>query len=261
VSGSDVLLPKPAPDIFLAAAKRMEMDPQECIVIEDSFHGVTAARAAGMTCIGYANPNSGNQDLRKAAILVEGFDEIDYEFISHLYNYTHTPAIILTSEQFIIRELTDKDIPALYQICRQPKVREFLSDFTDSLETELEKHTAYIQNIYRFYGFGLWGVFLKCNGRLIGRCGIEYKMFEGEEIYELGYLLDKDYQGMGYAKEFVTEVLNYCFTELDIHKVTAVIEKRNIRSIHLAEQIGMTKVSECCRDKHDCYKYEITYHQ
>ncbi|MHB8128633.1 MAG: GNAT family N-acetyltransferase [Mobilitalea sp.] len=260
VSGMMVEHPKPSPDIFLEAAKRLGVSSDECLVIEDSFHGVSAAEAAGIACIGFTNPNSGNQDLRKATMLVEGFDEIDYEFINKVYKYAHMePITILTTKHFVIRELTVSDIDALYPICIQPEIRAFLDDIDDSLEIEKEKHKAYIQNIYHFYGFGLWGVFLNETGRLIGRCGIELKILDNEDIYELGYLLDKDYQGHGYAKEFVSEVINYCFTELDIHRIIAVIDKNNIRSYHLAKQVGMSRKSECIRNRHACYKYEITY--
>lgn len=44
---------KPAPDIFLYAAERLCVDPTRCLVIEDSAHGVTAGRAAGMTVWGF----------------------------------------------------------------------------------------------------------------------------------------------------------------------------------------------------------------
>jgi HAD superfamily hydrolase (TIGR01509 family) len=44
---------KPAPDLFLCAAAKMEADPARCIVIEDSVVGVAAAVAAGMTAIGF----------------------------------------------------------------------------------------------------------------------------------------------------------------------------------------------------------------
>ena len=81
--------PKPAPDIFLAACDFLSVSPEECIVIEDSTNGVNAAYQAGITSIGFVNPNSGNQDLSKAAILVEGFDEVDYEFIKEVYQDTH----------------------------------------------------------------------------------------------------------------------------------------------------------------------------
>jgi haloacid dehalogenase superfamily, subfamily IA, variant 3 with third motif having DD or ED/haloacid dehalogenase superfamily, subfamily IA, variant 1 with third motif having Dx(3-4)D or Dx(3-4)E/beta-phosphoglucomutase family hydrolase len=260
VSGMHVKNSKPAPDIFLEAARRLDVTPEECIVIEDSFHGVTAAQAAGMTCIGFVNPNSGNQDLRKASILVEGFDEVDYAFLNQIYQSNHFPAVILTSENFIIRELTVSDIPKLYELYQNISVREFLDDMKESLEIEQEKHKAYIQNIYRYYGFGLWGVILKENATLVGRCGIEYKVFKGEAVYEIAYLLDPAHQSHGYAKEFVTAVIQHCFKELDIHRIIAVIDKRNVRSLHLAEQIGMKRFGECSRDERDCYCYEITYH-
>lgn len=44
---------KPHPDIFLHAACKMEVPPFRCVVVEDSIAGVTAAKAAGMTCIGF----------------------------------------------------------------------------------------------------------------------------------------------------------------------------------------------------------------
>ncbi|ACC69685.1 HAD-IA family hydrolase [Paraburkholderia phymatum] len=45
--------PKPAPDVYLAAARAIGVDPQACLVIEDSVAGVTAATAAGMTVYGF----------------------------------------------------------------------------------------------------------------------------------------------------------------------------------------------------------------
>ncbi|MBX3575978.1 MAG: HAD family hydrolase [Rhizobiaceae bacterium] len=45
--------PKPEPDVFLHAARAMETDPEKAFVIEDSVHGVTAARRAGMRVIGF----------------------------------------------------------------------------------------------------------------------------------------------------------------------------------------------------------------
>ncbi len=260
VSGMSVKNSKPAPDIFLEAAKRLHVSPEECIVIEDSFHGVTAAQAAGMISIGFVNPNSGNQDLRKASILVEGFDEVDYAFLNQIYQNNQFPAIILTTENFILRELTVSDIPVLYHLYQETNVGEFLDDMKDSLLIEQEKQQAYIQNVYRYYGFGLWGVVLKESTKLIGRCGIEYKTLLGETVYEIGYLLDPAYQGYGYAKEFTTAVISYCFQELDIHRIVAVIDKRNIRSLHLAEQVGMLKTDEFMRDNRDCFLYEITHH-
>jgi HAD superfamily hydrolase (TIGR01509 family) len=53
-SAEQVAHGKPAPDLFLHAGTEMGVAPDRCVVIEDSPNGVTAARAAGMTVLGYA---------------------------------------------------------------------------------------------------------------------------------------------------------------------------------------------------------------
>ncbi|MCV0395691.1 MAG: HAD family hydrolase [Rhizobiaceae bacterium] len=52
-SASEEIRPKPAPDVFLHAAREMKVEPARCMVVEDSRHGVAAARAAGMRVIGF----------------------------------------------------------------------------------------------------------------------------------------------------------------------------------------------------------------
>jgi HAD superfamily hydrolase (TIGR01509 family) len=53
-SAADVARGKPAPDLFLHAARTLGADPAACAVIEDSFYGIQAARAAGMRVFAYA---------------------------------------------------------------------------------------------------------------------------------------------------------------------------------------------------------------
>lgn len=71
VSGEMPKNGKPAPDIFLLAASNYDVDPEHCLVIEDSRNGTLAAKAANMTCIGYINEGSGIQDLSKADFIVD----------------------------------------------------------------------------------------------------------------------------------------------------------------------------------------------
>jgi HAD superfamily hydrolase (TIGR01509 family) len=59
--------PKPAPDIFLAAAEAGKTKPEHCIVLEDSPLGVTGAVAAGMTCYGFAPHSDGAHLLAAGA--------------------------------------------------------------------------------------------------------------------------------------------------------------------------------------------------
>lgn len=66
---------KPSPDLYLHVAKQLQIDPKDCVAIEDSAHGVKAAVTAGMFCIGINTAGDKNQ-LKEAHIIVDGYDEI-----------------------------------------------------------------------------------------------------------------------------------------------------------------------------------------
>jgi HAD superfamily hydrolase (TIGR01509 family) len=73
ICGDDVVHSKPAPDIFLLAAKKMSVNPRECIVIEDSRNGVLAAKDAGMKCIAYGGSAHNKEDLSDADTIIRDF--------------------------------------------------------------------------------------------------------------------------------------------------------------------------------------------
>lgn len=73
-------LPKPLPDIYLYAAQQLSIAPHECIAIEDSSHGIAAAKSAGMFCIGI-NTGQDRQALAQADCIIEKYDEINLENI------------------------------------------------------------------------------------------------------------------------------------------------------------------------------------
>ncbi len=79
VSGSDVAKKKPAPDIFLEAARRLGVAPERCLVIEDAIAGVTAAKAAGSRCLGLTTTFTREQLIQADWIvptLAEATDEV-----------------------------------------------------------------------------------------------------------------------------------------------------------------------------------------
>jgi HAD superfamily hydrolase (TIGR01509 family) len=78
-SASQVERGKPAPDIFLFAADRMRVAPQQCLVIEDSMPGIAGARAAGMTVLGFhggSHCRPGHGDTLRAGGAVMTFDDM-----------------------------------------------------------------------------------------------------------------------------------------------------------------------------------------
>jgi HAD superfamily hydrolase (TIGR01509 family) len=74
-STTEVTNGKPAPDLFLHAAKQMNANPRKCAVIEDSVPGVEAAQAAGMTAFGYAGSVTPRTRLEAAGAVV--FDDME----------------------------------------------------------------------------------------------------------------------------------------------------------------------------------------
>jgi HAD superfamily hydrolase (TIGR01509 family) len=68
-SAEDVVHGKPAPDLFLYAARQMGVAPERCVVVEDAPAGVTGARAAGMTVLGFTDGLHGEAPLLAAGAI------------------------------------------------------------------------------------------------------------------------------------------------------------------------------------------------
>ncbi|HEY3922604.1 MAG TPA: HAD family phosphatase [Gaiellaceae bacterium] len=73
VSSEEVAAGKPAPDVYLEAARRIGFDPAECTAVEDSHNGIRAAKAAGMRCLAIPNPHfpPGDDALADADLVLE----------------------------------------------------------------------------------------------------------------------------------------------------------------------------------------------
>ena len=85
VGGGEVANGKPAPDIFLLAAKRLGVNPNECYVLEDSPNGIKSAVAAGMKCIGI--PDVAVFDDNVKNMLTAEFEDLNgaVEFFEKLF--------------------------------------------------------------------------------------------------------------------------------------------------------------------------------
>jgi beta-phosphoglucomutase len=84
VSGEDFPRSKPDPAIFVKAAELSGTDRENCIVIEDSTHGIRAAHDAGIFCIGYNSEHSKLQDLSLADMTITQFNELNADIVRSL---------------------------------------------------------------------------------------------------------------------------------------------------------------------------------
>jgi putative hydrolase of the HAD superfamily len=84
VTGDEVRQRKPAPDVYLEAARRLGVDPADAVAIEDSGPGVTAARAAGMTVVAIPHWLTRTHDLTGAHLQVAHAGELTLQTLEWL---------------------------------------------------------------------------------------------------------------------------------------------------------------------------------
>ena len=76
VFGNNITHPKPAPDIYLEAVKKIDVDPHECVALEDSEAGVLSAKNAGLYVIAVPNEHTRSQDFHAADRVAASLHEV-----------------------------------------------------------------------------------------------------------------------------------------------------------------------------------------
>ena len=191
---------------------------------------------AGIATIAYQPPETELCSL-PVTIVVEGFEEVDFLFLQRIWQRHHKmPWTILETERLLVRELTLDDMEKLFELYSY----EGMTDYMEGLypyEEEYAYQKAYIDNMYRFFGYGMWLVFEKESGKLVGRAGVEHReALEGE--LELGYAIGTPWQRKGYASEVCRGILAYVKEELGFEEIVSLVEPANVASIHLLEKLG-----------------------
>lgn len=173
---------------------------------------------------------------------VESLAELDIEYLERVRRrYNHIPWDIGETDRCLIRELSLSDLPALYELYAKPSMTDYVEPLYD-YETELEYQKAYIENMYGFYEYGMWLVFSKETGKLIGRAGLEHD--------ELGYMIAPELQNRGYATEVCRFIIDYARENTDFEELYCRIDERNEASVRLAKKLGFTNSGQVDEDIH-----------
>ena len=205
---------------------------------------IVFGKEVGIATMVYMNPKIPNQSYSGVDMLVEGFDEVDVDFLEKVWQrYHRIPWTILETERCVVRELTLSDLDDLFALYGEGEI----DKYTDALypyEEEKEYQRAYVENMYRYFGYGLWLVFSKEDGTLIGRAGLEHREYHEEIELELGYIIGTQYQGQGYATEVCEAILAYAKENTGFERINALIEEGNIASIAVAKKLGFAHMED-----------------
>ena len=206
----------------------------DCIWIVSSKQQKQIADSLGIASIG--EPQCGTR------YAVESLAELDIEYLERVRRrYNHIPWDIGETDRCLIRELSLSDLPALYELYAKPGMTDYVEPLYD-YETELEYQKAYIENMYGFYEYGMWLVFSKETGKLIGRAGLEHD--------ELGYMIAPELQNLGYATEVCRFIIDYARENTDFEELYCRIDEKNEASVRLAKKLGFTNSGHVDEDIH-----------
>lgn len=212
------------------------------LLVASTDTAIALGKELGIATMAYANPNFPNQTYSGVDMVVEGFDEIDEDFLEKVFQrYHHIPWTILETERCVVREITLADIDDLFELYGSDGIDEFTEPLYE-YEEEKEFQRAYIEHMYRFFGYGMWLVFEKASGKLIGRAGLEHREIHDETELELGYLIGTNYQGKGYATEVCKAIINYAAKNTYFEQINCVVQQGNDVSVHMAEKLGFSYV-------------------
>ena len=120
----------------------------------------------------------------------------------------------------------------VYELYDKPGMTDFVEPLYD-YETELEYQKAYIENMYGFYEYGMWLVFSRETGKLIGRAGLEHD--------ELGYMIAPELWNQGYATEVCRFIIDYARENTDFEELYCRIDEKNVASVRLAKRLGFVR--------------------
>jgi RimJ/RimL family protein N-acetyltransferase len=145
----------------------------------------------------------------------------------------------IKTDRLLIRTLEMKDKEAFFEYRSMPEIYQYQSwrpKIISEVEELINENIAVSLNIPN-----TWLQVAVClnEEQMIGDIGIHF-MEDGYQV-EIGYTLSPEYQGKGYALEAVTAVINYAFTDLKKHRITASVDPDNLKSIKLLERIGFRK--------------------
>ena len=86
LTSEDFAESKPSPDCYLRGAARFDVEPSECVVLEDSFNGLKSGRAAGMFVVGLATTNKKEDISSLSDVQISDYEGFTYDALSKMFN-------------------------------------------------------------------------------------------------------------------------------------------------------------------------------
>lgn len=207
------------------------------LFVTDSLPDFLALESEGKTVIPILNDQNRKLPWPHCDYALENPEETDEEYLYRIFlRMNNLPWTIIETDRLIIREMILTDVPEFYRIYEDEAVLKYMEPLYENPDEE-EKYTQdYINQIYRFYEYGIWTVIEKATGQVLGKAGLEPQKENG--FPDLGFVIESKKRGLGYAYEACYSILNYAKKELGLSKIQARVHPDNIASVSLLKKLG-----------------------
>ncbi len=146
----------------------------------------------------------------------------------------------LETERLLLRRLAETDVAEILELRSNPETMKFIPRPIAKTKEEALAHFKMIDDkIENNEGIN-WAITLKGNPKLIGIIG-HYRIQPENHRCEIGYMILPQYNGQGIVTEAIKVVLEYGFTDLQMHSIEAVIDPENKASERVLQKNGFVK--------------------
>lgn len=151
--------------------------------------------------------------------------------------FTNIPT--LHTERLSLRAMHPIDAEDMYDYASRPEVTKYLLWKEHKSVGYTKDYLFYIGTRYALGDFYDWAIIDRESRRMIGTCGFT-KIDAANDCAEIGYVLNPDFHGKGYATEAVKKIIDFGFSELSFNRIEARFMKGNEASLRLMQRVGMT---------------------
>jgi len=147
---------------------------------------------------------------------------------------------VLLTSRLRLRPLSLDDAPAVFEIHADPQTVEYwghdLMSQVGQAEELIRGNIEWVESGSSYY----WAIEWRDRAGLIGTCTL-FKLDQQNRHAEVGYILNRAFWGRGLMSEALSAMIDYAFNTLDLHRLEADTDPRNLASLALLEKFGFKR--------------------
>ncbi|HEX8395070.1 MAG TPA: GNAT family N-acetyltransferase [Longimicrobium sp.] len=146
----------------------------------------------------------------------------------------------IACERLHLRWLTPDDVPALFTVFGDPEVCRYWSSPAMPALEDAAALRDQIVSLFAQRALFQWGVALRETDEVIGTCTLA-GLDNAHRRASVGYALARAHWGRGYAGEVLARLVRFAFDDLDLHRLEADADPRNLASLRALERVGFVR--------------------